>query len=415
MRIVGICGRGLEGCGQTKYMIETKKALEYAGHTCDLIVSTDYNFVRKASHEITVAFEGKFADSKFVDKMIEETNKYDLAILFSLPDLKFTDECKAGFLKYIKALNIKMIYIVVDHNMDSIRRNACIDESCEKSDLILVHSLNGAMAQYVNSLGLNTPIDYLYTSRDFDEMRKQFWKPVSEMNLKASTFIGRCATWKKPSWYIEFSRQYLNPNGYISTMEGMEKSLAFTTIFYADRHGKDGGWVPGIDMSRYLHSKTTDYDNLTSEKMYVFGVYKFKDCMERLSKVGFGADLYTLDVKKYGKSLEQCHNDIVACGCIPIMSRHFGRNCLTLENKPWIEACPEVIWLDESNFEECFNKMEMYRKDPVLFDETREKIYEFFKTQGDISIISKKFDEIVNRVASTDSVKRKIKTQMKLW
>ena len=235
------------------------------------------------------------------------------------------------------------------------------------------------------------------------------------MNLKASTFIGRCATWKKPSWYIEFSRQYLNPNGYISTMEGMEKSLAFTTIFYADRHGKDGGWVPGIDMSRYLHSKTTDYDNLTSEKMYVFGVYKFKDCMERLSKVGFGADLYTLDVKKYGKSLEQCHNDIVACGCIPIMSRHFGRNCLTLENKPWIEACPEVIWLDESNFEECFNKMEMYRKDPVLFDETREKIYEFFKTQGDISIISKKFDEIVNRVASTDSVKRKIKTQMKLW
>ena len=415
MRVVGICGRGIEGCGQTKYMIETKKALEYAGHTCDLIVSDDFNFVRKNAHDVDVKFRGKFANPEFVTAMTKEANSYDIAILFSLPDLKFTEECKKGFLDFIQSLSIKIIYIMVDHNIDSIKRNACIDETCRKVDLILVHSLTGAMAQYVNSLGCSTPLDYLYTSRDFDEMRDKFWKPVSEMNLKASTFIGRCATWKKPAWYIDFSREYLNPNGYVSTMEGMEKSMAFTTIFYADHHHKSSGWVPGIDMSRYLHTKTTYYDDLGTEKMYVFGIYKFDECMERLSKVGFGADLYTLDAKKYGRSLEQCHNDIVACGCIPVMSRHFGRNCLTLEDRPWIEACPDAVWLDESNFKECFEKMEMYRKDPVLFDETREKIYEFFKTQGDISVISKKFDEILAKAQALPFKKRTYKAQMKLW
>jgi len=411
MRVVGICGRGIEGCGQTKYMIETKKALEYSGHVCDLIVSTDHSFPRKNAHEIDSKYVGKFENESFVDHMIDEANKYDLAILFSIPDIKFSEKCKTGFMRFLNSLNIKIIYIMVDHAMGSIRRNINVEEICEKVDMILVHSLTGVMANYVKSLGLKTPVDYLYTSRNFDEMRDKFWKPVDQINMKSVKWIGRSAFWKKPLLFVDFSAKKLNPAGYVTTMEGLEKSMAFATMFFIDSSQKNG-IIPGIDLSQYASPK---FDEFTSDNTYVLGAYVFNECMERLSKSGFGADLYTLKPERYGRSLEQCHNDIVACGCIPIFSKHFGENCLTLENKRWIDACPEIVWLDEDNYDEAFEKMERYRNDPVLFDETREKIYEFFKTQGDISVISKKFDEILAKAQALPFKKRTHKTQMKLW
>jgi len=395
MKIVGICARGVEGCGQTKYMIETKKALEYMGHSCDLVAASDKKFLRRKAHDIQLKFEGPFAKKENIDHLIEDiNNNYDLVIIFSLPATSFDDKAKEGYLRLIASLNKKKIYIMVDHSACSIARNACVKETCENIDLLLVHSLTGAMASWIKKNKLSVPVDYLYTSRDFDEMKSKYWKPVEQMNLKSASFIGRSTDWKHPDWFVNFCTSKLNPNGYVTTMEGMESSFVFLRLFFKNGSRKDGP-LDSVDLTRH---KCTDHNNLTSEKIYVFDGYKFTDEMERLSKTGFGSDLYTLRPEYYGRSLEQCHNDIVACGCIPIFSKHFGENCHTIEGERWIDACPEVVWLDDTNFDECFEKMENYRNNPELFDSARNKIYDFFKTQGDISIIAPKFDEIVNRV-----------------
>ena len=393
MKILGVCGRGIEGCGQTKYMIETKRALESVGHVCDIVASMDRSFVRNTAHSITLKSKGKFSESEYMDEVISLAESYDLIIVFCLPDVKISEDAKKNFIRFLNTVKTKMIYIMVDHNTNSVNNNACLEETCRRVDLILVHSLEGAMATWVRSRGISTPIDYLYTSRNFDEMRNEYWKPVSEMDLKRVTWIGRMALWKKPKLFIDFANAELCPNGYVATLEGIEKSLAYSEFF------KKQGYLKYVDNSRYNDSiKSGDHTNLKTEKPYLYGMYKFEEEMERLSLTGFGADLYTLKPKYYGRSLEQCHNDIVACGCIPIMSRHFGYNCHTLENRRWIDACPDAVYLDENNFSEAFSKIEKYRKDPILFDETREKIYEFFKTQGDISVIGPKFDGILHKV-----------------
>lgn len=394
MRIAGICARGIEGTGQTKYIIETMKALESVGHSIDIFASNDKKFGRRKAHDITLKFEGPFAKKANIDYIINEINtNYDLVIIFCLPANKFSDEAKNGYLEILNSVGKKMIYIMVDHSASSIGRNACVFETAKRVNLILVHSLTGAMATWCKNK-VDTPIGYLYTSRNFDDMRDKFWKPVEDINLKSATFIGRCADWKRPQLFIDFSEKKLNPNGFITTMEGMEQSFVFLRLYFKDG-ARANGAVDCVDLSRY---RSGDHTNLNSDKLYVYDAYNFNEEMERLSKTGFGADLYTLRPEYYGRSLEQCHNDIVSCGCIPIMSKHFGENCLTLEGKRWIDACPDIVWLDDDNYEESFNKMMSYVNDPELFDKTRHKIYDFFKTQGDVSVIGPKLDEIVRSV-----------------
>ena len=395
MKILAIYGIMTDYYGGTRFMMENLNSLKLLGHHIDIVTGTERMF-NIGSPDVGEILSGKFTDSDFVNKIIEISDNYDLTIIFCLPwKSKSKDDQLANELlqdnvrRLLDGIRTKLIYSNVDHNNQCLKTYAGLEDVCRRADLIMLHSEEGALAKRLKDCKIDTPLHHQYTSRDFSYLRDKYWRPVSDMNLRSATWIGRSTRWKKPEVFAEFANDKLNKNDFTSTIEGIEMSIIYYSLFKYQRP------VDFVDTSRY---KSGDHDNLEPGKCYLFNKYVYEEEMERLSHTGFGADLYTLKPNYYGTSLEQSHIDIVNVGSILMCSKHFGENCLTLSGNRYIDECPDIIYLDRDNFDECFDRMDRLSKDPDFFDRTRENIFEFIRSQSDISVVGPKLDEIIHRV-----------------
>ena len=84
-KIAIIMGRGIEGCGVTKFTIEQCKYYTKHGYTYKVFASKDKSWTRKNAHITNFVHQLKFAKDDEVNAMIEEVNQYELAIINSLP------------------------------------------------------------------------------------------------------------------------------------------------------------------------------------------------------------------------------------------------------------------------------------------------------------------------------------------
>ena len=393
MKILAIYGGQVDSHGGTKFMVENIKALRYVGHQVDLAIGTDLK-PNKTNFNVTgIVSEGKWTDSDYIDSLVRLSDSYDLVYIFCLPyhisKQEDRDIISENIDRFLDRIKTRLIISNVDHNTKCVLSNIGMESVCRRADLIMLHSEEGALAKKLKDWKIDTPLHHQYTSRDYSYLRDKYWRPVSDMNLRSATWIGRTARWKKPDVFAEFAYDKLNKNGFTSTIEGIEMSIIYYSLFKYQRP------VDFVDLTRY---KSGDHDNLEPGKCYLFNKYVYEEEMERLSHTGFGADLYTLKPNYYGTSLEQSHIDIVNVGSILMCSKHFGENCLTLSGNRYIDECPDIIYLDRDNFDECFDRIDRLSRDPDFFDRTRENIFEFIRSQSDISVVGPKLDEIIHRV-----------------
>ena len=87
MKIAIIMGRGIEGCGVTKFTVEQTKWLSKNGHNHVVFSSKDKSWTRKNAHDVSNVVQLKLAKSEETNKMIEGCNKADIVIINSLPSL----------------------------------------------------------------------------------------------------------------------------------------------------------------------------------------------------------------------------------------------------------------------------------------------------------------------------------------
>lgn len=413
MKIAILMGRGIEGCGNTKCALVCKEHFDAKGHPTDIYAANDRKWPRANAHSFDLKCEFTCADDKQTNVVIQALNCYDLVIVYSVPpkaksqkanekesDTKARiaqENCIDNFLRICEEITVPKVSIQVDHSVHSLARNGKLKEISDAMDLVFAHSLTGDFSKWLKKNDVKTELCEYVLGYTYDAHRDKYWKPVEDLDPKAFKWIGRSTGWKGPDLAFAMQREYLRDAGFLTTLEGMEMSIGSLAFFFKNGNRNDG---PRDDVATAGGNKDDwNWDNLEhGGPSYAFGPYNFNEAMERVSRSAFGSDLYHLKAEKYGKSIENCHGDVISAGSIPVFHKHFGENCKSLvTGKPYIEhEHTGTIWIDDDNIAEACAAMIAISKNPAAIQIMRERAYKFWKEHTDASVTWDYFGKIIN-------------------
>jgi hypothetical protein len=382
-----ILGRGIEGCGVTKFTIEQCKYFEKSSaYKYKVFASKDKSWTRKDAHSTNHIQQLKFANDDDVDEMIKEINESDIAIINSLPASSLKEKPIENFKRMLDQIDVPVVLIQHDHSMQSIRRNAALDEAIRKADIIFVHSTSNDFAKYarekvgggVTLFGTEpgTSIIAFQPGMYFDDVRNKYWKSEC-LNPKHHKWIGRTTSWKGYQEMFKYHNAHLAPSGMLTTFEGIERSPAY--LGFRELSVFKGLLGENID--------TYDFSDGYGSDVHVFGPYIQEEMLERMSNVGFGYQLSRMKEHFIQRSIEYTHCEVVCTGTIPVFNKRYGDACThRLYNKK-LTACENsgTIWLDENNLEENLNQMLEIDNDTALREKMRNEAYSFYKSHQDAS------------------------------
>ena len=392
-KVTIIMGRGIEGCGVTKFTLEQNDWFNRNGVQSSVYSAKDKSWTRKNSHDCASVNNVKFADDAEANKIIEACNSSDAVIITSLPSLSHPEKCIAYFKRIIASINKPIVLIQLDHRSASIKRNAALDESIKASTVMFSLSRQNDFSEYARSLLGNTGIASFFdedvseekeifayqVGYQFEVNKRKFWKDIGEQDPKHHKWIGRTTSWKGYQQMFKFHNEFLMNNDCLTTFEGIEKSPAYLGF---------------KDLSEYVEcidKDANDYDFSQSygKRVHVFGPYANEALLHRLSRCGFGYQLSLLDQKYIENALEYTHCEIVSAGCVPVFRAGWGQRAKhRVTNVPLIE-CENTgtVWLDDNDMQPAFELIKRLESDPVMRDEYRNMAYEFYHTHQDAEYI----------------------------
>ena len=385
MKLAIIMGRGIEGCGVTKFTVEQTKWLKKHGHDFTVYSSKDKSWTRKNAHDVSNVVQLKFAKPEETNKMIAGCNDADVVIINSLPSLSHPEAAIENFIRALNEIKKPVVLIQHDHSSLSIKRNAAIKEAVQKADILFGHSDTNDFAKYVSEVtgggGLagffgeddSKTILNFQPGMDFDSVRAKYWKPIEETDPIMNKWIGRTTSWKGYVQMFKFHNEFLRPNNYITTFEGIEKSPAYLGF---------------RELSEFHGMIDKNIDDVTLElnqPAYVFGPFINDQMLERMSKVGFGYQLSLLDARFIQRSVEYTHCEVACTGVVPVLRKAYGERCTHRHFGKKLIDCENTgtIWLDDNDMQPAFDLLNKLAKDPELRNQYREQAFEFYKLHQD--------------------------------
>ena len=385
MKIAIIMGRGIEGCGVTKFTVEQTKWLSKNGHDHVVFSSKDKSWTRKNAHDVSNVVQLKFSKPEEMNKLIEGCNKADVVIINSLPSLSHPEECIRQFNRALEEITKPIVLIQHDHSALSIKRNACIEEAVKRANVIFGHSRANDFAKYVSEVtgggGLagffgdddSKTILNFQPGLDFDSVRSKFWLDIDQTKPYMHKWIGRTTSWKGYVQMFKFHNEYLRPNGYITTFEGIEKSPAYLDFRkLSEFHGMIDKEINTVNLEK-------------DQPAYVFGPFINDQMLYRMSACGFGYQLSVLDERFIERSIEYTHCEVVCAGVVPVFRKAYGERCTHRKFGDKLINCKDsgTIWLDDSNMQPALDVVNKLAKDKVMRNEYREMAFEFYKQHQD--------------------------------
>jgi len=371
MKIVILLGRGIEGCGVTKHTVELQNWLKKNNHSVVTYANKLKKYSRANAHTHTL-IELKFSDESASNAILDMCNDADYVVVNSFPAIKSKDKDIAAFNDIIARIQSRIIIIQHDHNIISIRRNACMLETVAKAHAIFTHATTNAFVEHIRNAGFNQPVQSFQPGFDFESARRQYWKPVEQQRVNIHRWIGRSSPWKGIYAFFNFHNQFLRKQGGISIMEGMEKSLYY----------KDLVLSPKWDFEDYTHEKYThaDIPFATDKRVYMCGIYNNTEMLERMSTSGFGYQLTTMKPRFIEHSIEYTHCEIVATGVLPVFRKSFGDYCIHRKTGLPLTQCANTgtVWLDDTRMDVAADTIQRLQQDAGLRAEWREAAYEFY-------------------------------------
>ena len=384
MKIAIIMGRGIEGCGVTKFTVEQTKWLAKNGYQHVVYSSRDKSWTRKNAHDVSNVVQLKFAKAEETQKMIDGCNESDVVIINSLPSISHSEECIAQFKRALKEITKPIVLVQHDHSSLSIKRNAALDESIDRASIVFGHSATNDFARYVESKtggGLDAfmggdggkEVLNFQPGIDFDSIRSKYWKDINEQDDIQNKWIGRTTSWKGYVQMFKFHNEFLRPNGYITTFEGIEKSPAYLAFRELS------------EFNGHIADDITTISLQTNQPAYVFGPYVNDQMLERMSKVAFGYQLSILDERFIQRSIEYTHCELACVGVVPVYRKTYGERCTHRAQGKKLIDCENTgtIWLDDNNMQPAFDLLNKLSKDRGLRNEYREQAFEFYKSHQD--------------------------------
>lgn len=398
MKIAMIMGRGIEGCGVTKFTLEQAKWFADNGYDYTIYASKDKSWTRKNSHEVSNIVQLKLAKAEETDKMIAGANAADVVILNSLPSVGHPEKAIEQFKRFLENVNKPIVLIQHDHASMSIRRNAALEEAVKVSKVIFAHSKTNDFSKIVNEItesgGLSSffgddsepkQILNFQPGMNFESVRSKYWKDIEEQNSIHHKWIGRTTSWKGYVQMFKFHNEYLRKNGQITTFEGIEKSPAYL------------GFRELSEFHPMIDKNINDINLELDQPAYVFGPFVNEEMLERMSLCGFGYQLSLLDARFIERSIEYTHCEVVCTGTIPVFRKAYGERCTHRKFGDKLIECKDngTIWLDDNDMQPAFDLVNKLSKDLVMRNEWREQAFEFYKSHQDSQFT---FEEMMTKI-----------------
>ena len=385
MKIAIIMGRGIEGCGVTKFTVEQTKWLAKNGHEFTVFSSKDKSWTRKNAHDVSNVIQLKLQNPEETNNLIAGCNAADVVIINSLPSIGHPEECITQFKRALNEITTPIVLIQHDHSSLSIKRNAAINESIGKAGILFGHSSTNDFARFVESstgggalAGFfdddnSKTIKNFQPGMDFDSIRAKYWLPIEQTNPIMHKWIGRTTSWKGYVQMFKFHNEFLRQAGYITTFEGIEKSPA-----YIDFRNLSV-------FNPHLTDKITNIELKINEPVYVFGPYINDEMLHRMAQCGFGYQLSLLDARYIERSMEYTHCEVVCTGVVPVFRKGYGERCTHRKFGDKLINCKNTgtIWLDDNDMQPAYELLNKLAKDSVMRNEYREMAFEFYKQHQD--------------------------------
>ena len=408
MNIALILGRGIEGAGVTRYMIEICGFLKKTGIGHQVFVVDDKKWGRGKAQDMP---EYHNITKEMLDpgNILSNTlNEFDYVFINSVPSIKHSEWAINGFFEMVKNITTKKIIFQNDHKIASIHRNANFFDICNLCDGIVSHSITSPFYnKLVEKFGSDVRSKFiqLQVGFNFSQLEK-YRKPD---HVKKITYLGRYATFKQPDRLFGFL-PYARQNNLLLEMKGVERSLGALNIFYDNIEKR----IPKhdiiqVDKKFFESGMSALNEDRDYEHIYIFGPYDYVDGMETLSSSLVGADFYHLNADAYGDNFEYAQCEIVGLGTIPMFDYHWAENCYIWENgkktdKKFIELETYGLFVkkDLSNVGEIVEKINDIYSNKALKKKYLECSLEVTRNHCDSSFI---FQNLIDAIMNLQKAK----------
>lgn len=390
MKYCIILGRGIEGCGVTKFTIEMCKWLESNNHEYVVFAAKDKKWSRNDSHDINKhnIKHFKFEDDHNLAQMKHWANDCDYVIINSLPAKNFKPAVIENFDKLLTAITKPIIVLQHDHAINSIRRNACIESSAMAAKLILTHSVNNPYSKLVKELGYTGVLDNFQPGFDFAENKKKYWKSLDTKRYHEHRWIGRSTSWKGLIPFLEFHIAHLKPANKLSMCQGIDSNIYWGALRQSNKY----------PMNDCLNTKVK-IEQKAGEDVYIYGGYVNDEMLKAAADSGFCYQLSLLKPEFIQSSIEYTHCELASIGTIPVFRKAFGERCThTKYGIPLTQIENSgTIWFDDERLYDTFDTIQSLSNDPVKYDEWRNMAYEcYYQHQDSQYAFSNIFKKIEN-------------------
>lgn len=402
MKIGVILGRGVEGVGLTKNVVEFQRLFPGVEvfATIDKLWprmnSMDFkvNYFRGADWDTISKPAKKFPDLLTCTQVIDRINELDACIVWSVPSKSHPEDMVENFINLLDKIKVRKSLVQVDHKIHSINRNARLVEVCSKMNVLMCHAVENPFGQWVKKNNIKVPITTSGVGFNFN---KKYWKPIEEQDPRYIRWVGRSALWKGPDVMIDLHNDWFRKSNFITVLEGLEASIQWPLIVY--KNPKE--MTDRRDVINYFRPEKGIDDNASRDPQYgtekedmgayLYTAYKHDEMMERMSLSGFGSDLMHFKENIYGDNVEYCHTDSFAAGVVPLFHKHFCDNVVHRKQGKPISECINTgtLGIDHTNAHEVFQTMLNLKNDNSHRDEMRNQAFEFWKEHCDAEVVYK--------------------------
>jgi len=416
MKIGVILGRGVEGVGLTKNVVEFQKLFPGVEvfATIDKLwprmnsMNFKVNYFRGSDWDTISKPAKKFPGLMTCTQVIDRINELDACIVWSVPSKSHPEDMVENFINLLDKIKVRKSLIQVDHKIHSINRNARLAEVCSKMNVLMCHSVDNPFGLWTKKNNIKVPLTDMGVGFNFN---KNYWKPVEDQDPRYIRWVGRTAMWKGPDVMIDLHNDWFRKNNFITVLEGLEASIQWPLIVYknpkemSDRRDVINYFRPekGVDNNSSRNPQYgTEDENMGA---YLYTAYIHDEMMKRMSLSGFGADLMYFKENSYGNNIEYCHSDAFAAGVIPLFHKHFCDNVIHRKQGKPISECINTgtLGVDQTNASNVLQVMVNLKNDNGFRSDMREQMFEFWKEHCDAEIVYK---DIIDKTLNFNELKK---------
>jgi hypothetical protein len=307
MKIIHVLGRGLEGCGVSRYALEFHNWAKSAGHE-SYMVALAKNWTLGGQMKKTIPDLLNVGALEFEEYM-PDILKADLIITHSFPPKNSPAEVLAAWDKFLEAPRDGLaVHTCHDHNPMSWARNHDFFPGILKHDGLMVHAVNGKLPVRVYELQKDFPVLPLVLGMKFGDQSD--WLPVKQQQRRIS-YVGRYAHFKDPSRMLPLHAALGPGNDIEVTMFGIARVIESAWLFHHPqcRHME-------VSLGKRDFARHTD-------KVSLYRQYPREVGLKYLRETAVMADFYTLPV--YGLSMEYAMFEAVDCGSVLLTERAYAQ------------------------------------------------------------------------------------------